>query len=198
MADDGVVGARATIRKPRADAARNRQRLIEVAKRAFAEKGPSVSLEEIARIAGVGIGTLYRHFPTRDVLIEQVYRHESGTLAAAAERLAVEHPPAEALRQWMRLFVDYMATKLIIAEALAAMVGEPAEFCARSGTQIIDAINTLARRADESGEIRLTVEPLDLLRAVVGVANISAGPGWEENARRLVDILIDGMRVARD
>ncbi|MBS7812129.1 TetR/AcrR family transcriptional regulator [Roseococcus pinisoli] len=191
MADD----AEEMGRKPRADAQRNRGRLLAAAKQAFAEKGVGVSLEEIARTAGLGIGTLYRHFPTRDALVEEVYRHETSQLATAAERLAAELPPVEALREWMLLFVDYLATKLIMAEALGAMVSGREELHAASGTMIKAAIATLAERAAESGAIRLSIAPLDLLRAVFGVSNASAGPGWEENAKRLVDILIAGMRV---
>ena len=165
--------------------------------RAFADKGPAVSLDEIARAAGVGIGTLYRHFPTRDALVEQVYRNATHQLATAAEHLAAEHSPVDALRHWMRLFVDYLATKRIMAEALDAMGGGTTELYAASGTQVKTAIATLAGRAEKSGDIRLTVEPLDLLRAIVGVANISQGPGWEESAKHLIDILIAGMRVSK-
>src|SRR4030081_758490 len=104
-------GKAATARKPRADAQRNRIRLLETAKAAFAEKGPGASLDEIARTAGVGAGTLYRHFPTRDALIEAVYRNETEQLVAAATRLADTHPPMTALREWLLSFVDYVATK---------------------------------------------------------------------------------------
>src|SRR5580658_7642845 len=104
-------------RKPRADAMRNREHLLEIAKLAFADAGADVSLEEIARRAGVGIGTLYRHFPTRGAVVEAVYRREVRQLASAAERLLAEGPPGEALHQWMRLFVDYIATKKVIASA---------------------------------------------------------------------------------
>src|ERR1700734_4023728 len=99
------------VRKPRADAERNRVRLLETAKAAFAEKGSGASLDEIARTAGVGAGTLYRHFPTRDALIEAVYRNENEQIVAAADRLAKTHPPVMALRDWLLLFVDYIATK---------------------------------------------------------------------------------------
>jgi len=188
-------GAKGAGRKPRADAQRNREHLLAAAKKAFAEKGATVSLEEIARAAGVGIATLYRHFPTRDALVEQVYRSETEQLATAAERLAAELPPVEALRQWMRLFVGYLATKHIMADALGTLVGGAADLYAVSGTMIKTTITTLAQRAAESGAIRLDIDPLDLLRAIGGITYIAAEPGWEENARRLVDILIAGMQA---
>ena len=182
-------------RKPRADAERNRLRLLEAAKTVFAEKGADASLEEIARAAGVGIGTLYRHFPTRDALVEQVYRSESTQLAQAAADLARTHPPVEALRLWMRLFVDYLATKQIMSEALNAMVCGPAELYAESGPQLKGALADLAGRAVASGAIRLEVDPLDMLRALVGVAQPEAGNAGRENAKRLVDMMIAGARV---
>src|ERR1700710_2006963 len=111
------------VRKPRADAERNRARLLETAKAAFAEKGSGASLDEIARIAGVGAGTLYRHFPTRDALVAAVYRNETEQLVAAADRLAETHPPVAALREWLLLFVDYMATKHGMSEVLNSIVG---------------------------------------------------------------------------
>ena len=183
-----------TARKPRTDAQRNRLRLLETARTVFADKGAEASLDEIARAAGVGIGTLYRHFPTRDALVEEVYRNASQQMADAATALAEAHPPVEALRQWLRLFVDHLATKRMMAEALNALVGAKSELYATSGAQVKAAVALLVDRAVATGEIQLSMEPLDLLRALAGIANIGSGPGWEENARRLVDILIAGMR----
>ncbi|MDO7844567.1 TetR/AcrR family transcriptional regulator [Sphingomonas immobilis] len=177
-------------RKPRADAARNRQRLLDAAKQAFADKGPAASLEEIARVAGVGIGTLYRHFPTRDALVEQVYRSETTQLADAATRLGAEHPPVEALRAWLRLFVEYLAAKRIIGAALQTTAGGTTELYAASGAAMTQAIGGLIGRAVASGAIHVDIEPLELLRAIAGVANVS-----DENAMRLIDILIAGMLV---
>ena len=182
-------------RKPRADAARNRERLLDTAKTVFAKKGPAASLDEIAKAAGVGIGTLYRHFPTRDALVEQVYRHETTQLAEAVDRLSAIHPPVEALRQWMFLFIDYFTTKQIMAQALNAMAGGPAALYAVTTVLLTNAVTTLAERAVASGEIRLTLEPMDLLRAIAGVGHVNPGPGWEDRAKQLVDILIAGMRV---
>jgi AcrR family transcriptional regulator len=179
----------------RADARRNRDRLIEVAKAMFSEGGVDTGLEAIAKATGVGIGTLYRHFPTRDALIESVYRNETQNLAEAAHRFADTMPPVEALRAWLRLFVDHIATKQILSPALASMVGGPSELYAESGAMVKAAIAFLVVRAVASGAIRLDIDPLDLLRALAGVAGISSAPGWEESAKRLVDILIAGVRI---
>jgi AcrR family transcriptional regulator len=186
---------RDSTRPLRADARRNRDRVIEVAKAMFSEGGADTSLEAIAKGAGVGIGTLYRHFPTRDTLIESVYRNETQNLAQAARRFAETLPPVEALRAWLRLFVDHIATKQVMSPALASMVGGPSEFYAESGAMVKTAIALLVDRAVASGAIRLDIDPLDLLRALAGVAGISSAPGWEESAKRLVDILIAGVRI---
>jgi AcrR family transcriptional regulator len=182
-------------RKPRADAERNRLRLLETAKRAFAATGPDVSLEDIAQAAGVGIGTLYRHFPNRDALIAAVYRKETEQLVQAARRLAEGSPPVAALREWMLVFIDYIATKQGMYPALNSLAAGTSDLYAASGTQIRESIEMLARRAVASGEIRLDIDPLDLLRAVAAVANVSAGASWKAAATRLVDILIAGLKI---
>jgi AcrR family transcriptional regulator len=181
-------------RKPRADAQRNRDRLLEAAKVAFTRAGPDINLDELAKEAGLGVGTLYRHFPTRDALIEAVYRNEVQTLAEAATTLAATQAPLDALRGWMRLFVDYIATKHLIAPALNAIVGGPSQLFATTGEQMKVAIRSLVSRAVASGDIRPDLDPFDLLRALVGVANVAASPDWEASAKRLVDILIAGSR----
>jgi len=181
-------------RKPRTDAQRNRERILEVAKEAFTRYGASTSLDDIAKHAGVGAGTLYRHFPTRDALLEAVYRTEVEKLAAAERKFAQAMPPIAALRAWMLLFVDYIATKQIIAPALNTLVGGPSKVFEASGAQIKEAIHALVKRAIKSGDIRPDLDPLDLLRALVGVSNVASGPDWPQSARRLVDILILGSR----
>ena len=191
MVDEGEP---AEVRKPRADAQRNRIRLLETAKAAFAEKGSGASLDEIARTAGVGAGTLYRHFPTRDALIEAVYRNETEQLVAAATRLAETHPPMTALREWLLLFVDYMATKHGMYAALNSIVGGTSELYSASTEQMKRAIGKLIDRAVASGDIRLDLDPLDLLRALAGVANLSSGPVGKQAAKRMVDILIAGVQ----
>ena len=183
-------------RKPRADGQRNRERLMQAAKAAFADIGPEVSLDEIARRAGVGIGTLYRHFPTRDAMVEAVYRREVQQLADAATRLSDTLPPGEALHEWMRLFVDYIATKKVIGSALGSVVGGVSELYMASGLLIIGAINDLVARASASGDIRADVDPNDVLRGLVGFTYGNSDPAWEASALRLIDILMDGLRPA--
>jgi AcrR family transcriptional regulator len=183
-----------TGRKPRADALRNRDRLLEAAKASFAAAGAEVSLDEIARRAGVGIGTLYRHFPTREAIVEAVYRREVEQLADAANRLTRSLPPGEALHAWMRLFVDYVATKRVIAPALKAMVGGASELYASSGARITEAMGLMVEHAKAAGDIRGDADPADLLRALAGFTHFNAGADWEASARRLIDILMDGLR----
>jgi AcrR family transcriptional regulator len=185
---------KAVARKRRTDALLNRERILDVAKKAFSRSGPNASLDDIAREAGVGPGTLYRHFPARDALIEAVYRTEVEKLAAAERRLAAGRSPIEALRAWMLLFVDYIATKQIIAPALNAYVGGPSKLYEGSRAQIQGAIDALVKRAIENGDIRRDLDPFDLLRALIGVSNVASGPDWQQSARRLVDILISGSR----
>jgi AcrR family transcriptional regulator len=181
-------------RKPRTDAQRNRERILEVAKEAFTRSGANASLDEIAKEASVGAGTLYRHFPTRDALIEAVYRTEVEKLAAAERKFAAAMSPVEALRAWMLLFVDYIATKHIIAPALNACVGGVSKLYEGSRAQIQGAIDSLVNRAIKSGDIRKDLDPFDLLRALIGVSNVASTPDWQQSARRLVDILIIGSR----
>lgn len=183
-------------RKPRADAQRNRERILEVAKDSFTRFGAEASLDEIAKQAQVGAGTLYRHFPTRDALIEAVYRSEVEKLAATADRFAGEMRPVEALRAWMLLFVDHIAAKQIIAPALNSLVGGPSKLYETSHGPIRTAVEELVKRAIKNGDIRSDLEPFDLLRALIGVSHIATGPDWQRSARRLVDILIKGCHPA--
>ena len=183
-------------RRPRSDARRNRERILEVAKAAFTDHGADASLDEIAKQAGVGAGTLYRHFPTRDALIEGVYRNEVEKLAAAAGRFAETMPPVEALRAWMLLLVDYIAAKHIIAPALNSVVGGPSRLYEGSRSLIQGAIDELVKRAKKSGDLRKDLDASDLLRALIGVSHVGFGPDWQQSARRLVEILIAGSRRA--
>lgn len=192
MVDKGEITA---VRRPRADAERNRLRLLKVAKDVFAEKGSGASLDEIARTAGVGPGTLYRHFPTRDALVAAVYRNETEQLIAAADRLAELHPPVMALREWLLLFVDYIAAKHGMSELLNSIAGGTSALYSSSSAQLKQVNATLVERAVATGEISLSLDPLDLLRAIAGVANIGQGAGGEQAARQLVDILIAGVRT---
>jgi AcrR family transcriptional regulator len=184
-------------RKTRTDAQRNRERILEVAKQAFARSGANTSLDDVARQAGVGAGTLYRHFPTRDALLEAVYHTEVAKLAAAARELSAKLAPVEALRAWMLLFVDYIAEKHIIAPALNAFAGGPSKLYDSSRAQITEAIEALVERAIQSGDIRKDLKAFDLLRALIGVSNVASAPDWQQSAKRLVDILILGSRPVR-
>src|SRR5437899_1160410 len=181
-------------RKPRTDAQRNRERILEVAKLAFTRCGGNASLDDIAKEAGVGAGTLYRHFPTRDALIEAVYRTEVEKLAAAERKFAETMAPIDALRAWMLLFIDYIEAKHIIAPALNTFVGGASKLYEGSRAQIQGAIDALVKRAIKSGDIRKDIEPFDLLRALIGVSSVSSSPDWQQSAKRLVDILIIGSR----
>jgi AcrR family transcriptional regulator len=184
-------------RKPRADAQRNRQRILQVAKEAFAVAGANASLDDIAKEAGVGPGTLYRHFPTRGELIKAVYRNELERLAKAEQELSAKLPPVEALRAWLLLFVDAIAAKQIIAPALNTLVGDPKKVFESSYARIQEALRALVKRAVRSGDIRKDLDPTDLLRALVGVSHMASDPGWQQSAIRLVDILITGSRPVK-
>jgi len=179
-------------RKPRADAQRNRELILEAAKDVFTRDGALASLDEIARQAGIGPGTLYRHFPTRDALIEAVYRGEVEKLAAAGPRFAATLPPLEALRAWMLLFIDHVAGKMLIVPAMDTVAGGSSRLIMGSRNLIRAAFAALVERAIASGDLRHDTDPNDLIRALVGIFHTTYEPGWEQTARRLVDILIAG------
>jgi AcrR family transcriptional regulator len=184
-------------RKPRADAQRNREHILEVAKQAFTRSGADTGLDDIAKQAGVGPGTLYRHFPTREELLKAVYRNELENLATAEEKFAETMPPVEALRAWLLMFVDAVAAKQIIAPALNMLVGDHKKVFEASYAQIHEALRRLVKRAVKSGDIRKDLDPVDLLRALIGVANVASSPDWQQSARRLVDILLSGSRAIK-
>jgi AcrR family transcriptional regulator len=181
-------------RRPRADAKRNRERILEVAKEVFTRFGATASLDDIARRSGIGSGTLYRHFPTRDALIEAVYRSEVEKLADAGPRFAATLPPLEALRAWMLLFIDHVAGKMLIVPAMETVAGGSSRLIMGSRDLIRGAFAALAQSAIASGDLRPDTDPNDLIRALVGIFHTTYEPGWEQAARRLVDILIAGSR----
>ena len=185
------------VRKPRADAQRNRQRILDVAKEAFARHGANTSLDDIAKQAGVGPGTLYRHFPTREELLQAVYRAELEKLAEAEQKFSQTMAATDALRAWLLLFVDAIAAKQLIAPALNTLLGDPKKVFETSYAKMHQAIRALVKRGVESGEIRSDLDPVDLLRALIGVSNVASAPDWQPSARRLVDILIAGSRPAK-
>ena len=180
------------VRKPRADAQRNRKRILEVAKEAFTRDGAAASLDDIARRTGIGPGTLYSHFPTRDHLIEAVYRSEVEKLAAAERHFAATMPPLEALRAWMLLFIEHVSTKTLIIPAMDTVAGGSMRLIESSRSLIHTAFVASVRRAIASGDLRSDTDPNDFVRALVGIFHTTALPGWEPSARRLVDILIAG------
>jgi AcrR family transcriptional regulator len=183
-----------TARKPRADAQRNRQRILEVAKQVFTRRGAEATMDDIANRARIGPGTLYRHFPTRDDLLAAVYISEVEKLAEAQRKFSAELPPVEALRAWMLIFIDYIAAKRIIAPALNAMTGGPSRVFQQTSRLMEEAAHALASRAVTSGDLRPDVDPMDMLRAIYGVSSAGSADDWPAKARRFVDILIQGSR----
>lgn len=181
-------------RRIRADAQRNRERILKVAKQVFTRDGPAASLDDIARQAGIGPGTLYRHFPTREALIEAVYQSEVEKLAAAEQRLAETMPPLEALRAWMLLFIEHVSEKKLILPAMDTVSGGSTRLIEGSRSLIHAAFIRSVKRAIASGDLRGDTDPDDFVRALVGVFHTTAFPGWEQSARRIVDILIAGSR----
>ncbi|ADV80892.1 TetR/AcrR family transcriptional regulator [Terriglobus saanensis] len=181
-------------RKPRSDAQRNRERILDVAKQVFTLRGADASMDEIAKRAKIGPGTLYRHFPTRDDLLATVYLAEVEKLAEAQRRFSAELPPIEALRAWMQVFIDYIAAKRIIAPALNAMAGGPSKVYQQSTRMMEEAANALGARAVASGDLRADVAAMDLLRAVYGLSTGGGAEDWPARARTFVDILLQGSR----
>ncbi|WP_043829963.1 TetR/AcrR family transcriptional regulator [Muricoccus aerilatus] len=184
-------------RRPRADAVRNRERVLEAAKAVFSEGGTETGLEAVARRAGVGIGTLYRHFPTREALYEAVYRREVEQLTELARQFAAEMRPLDGLRRWIEALVDFVATKKGMVSALALAAHKPPELMAYTSSQLHEAIGTLLRPAADAGAVRHDVSPEDLLRTVIGICYMQDGPGWQGQVMRLLDIFLDGLRLVR-
>ena len=188
----------APVRKLRADAIRNRERVLEAAKAVFSAGGPEASLEAVARKAGVGIGTLYRHFPTREALFEAVYRREVQQLSELAEALKSEADPVDALRRWLRSNVEFVATKKGMSAALALAVQSSSELTAFSFDRLSKAVGALLDRAVAAGEIRADISPEDVLRALVGMCYLHDQPGWQNSVVRLLDVFVDGLRLRGD
>lgn len=182
-------------RKPRADSLRNRDLLLTAAKTAFTETGAEAPLEDIARRAGVGIGTLYRHFPTREALVAAVYAREIEQLAASADALLAKGPAGEALDAWLNLLIDYMATKRVIAPALRADPGEGSRLYANSGGTILATLQKLTEAAHAAGDIRADIGFEDILRMMSGLSVGYEQPGWDAGARRLLSVMMAGLRA---
>jgi AcrR family transcriptional regulator len=198
VTDDTGENSAKTMRKPRTDAVRNHERVLEAAKAVFNAGGPNASLEAVARHAGVGIGTLYRHFPTREALFEAVYRREVEYLAELAEQLRAEASPVEALRRWLRSNVAFVATKKGMAAALALATHGSSELSAYALRRLSGAARGLLDRAAAAGELRSDISPEDLLRALIGMCMMYDQPGWQASVLRMVDVFVDGLCVQRD
>lgn len=180
--------------KCRADARRNRERLLAAAAAAFGgSDGSPVPLEAIARDAGVGIGTLYRHFPNREALVEAVYRAELGDVAAVAEQLLTRHPPKVALRRWMDRYAGFVAAKRGMAESLRAMVESGAVTTNETRESITGAVDLLLRAGADDGSLRADVQADDVVSSLVGIFLTSASP---EQTGRLLDLLVAGVVAA--
>jgi AcrR family transcriptional regulator len=179
----------------RADALRNREKLVEAAGKAFAEYGIETSLEEIAARAQVGIGTLYRHFPTREHLVEVVYGHEVEALCRAAEDLARKYPPDKALAAWMQRFVDYIAAKRGMANSLKLLIASNSDLFAATSGKIPAALQQLVDTAIAQGAIRSDIDSSDVLHALSGIYSLPQTPDWRERSRRLITLLMDGLKA---
>jgi AcrR family transcriptional regulator len=181
-------------RQPRADASRNRERLIAAATQVFGAGAPQASLGAVARAAGVGIGTLYRHFPTREALFEAVYRREVDQLGELAEQLAKEAAPLDAVRRWLHANVRLMATKRGMVEALQLIAYGSSELKAYSFTRLTAALALLLERGVSAGEVRPDVTAEDLLRTVIGIFYADSSAHWQASALRIIDVFVDGLR----
>jgi len=181
-------------RAQRADACRNRDRLLDMAAEAFANCGIDASLENIAKCAGVGIGTLYRHFPNRDALVEAVYRHNVDLLCDGADELRATLPPDEALAEWMRRFVGYVASKKGLANYLKSVVSADSDLFVSTHTRVQQTIGDLVQAAADAGTIRSGVEGMDLLRALSGVCLMSDHVGESGHGATVAELLMDGLR----
>ena len=181
-------------KRPRADAERNRARLLEAAKEAFASGSTPVTLEQVARDAGVGIGTLYRHFPTREALVEALYRKELADLCAAADGLLATRSPERALRAWMDLFADYVAAKREMAETLRAVFAAGTVTVSGAREELTVAVATMLDAGVADGTLRDDVRPEDVVAMVVGAFTATSLAGGQEQRARMFDLLVDAVR----
>jgi AcrR family transcriptional regulator len=182
-----------TSRPLRADAQRNRDKLVAAATDAFAEVGDEVALETVAARAGVGIGTLYRHFPNRDALVVAAYRNEVDALCAAAADLITAQPADQALRAWAERFADYIATKRAMGDALRTAAGSDSPLFAETKARIVGALRLLLDAGAASGTLRADVDPTDIMRLIHGIWYLPDGPEWRTDVGRMLDLVIDGL-----
>ena len=185
------------VKRPRADAERNRARLLDAAKAAFSSghsSGQAPTLEQIARAAEVGIGTLYRHFPTREALVEALYRKELADLCAAAAELLKSHAPEQALRAWMDLFADYVAAKQEMADALRAVFAAGSVTVSQAREELTVAVRTILDAGVADGTLRDDVRPEDVVAMIVGAFTATSLAGGQEQRGRMFDLLTDAVR----
>jgi AcrR family transcriptional regulator len=193
--DRGHEGIVTTVtRQPRADAVRNREKLQHAAVEEFAEHGQDCPLEAIASRAGVGIGTLYRHFPNRDALVVAAYQNEVDALCAAASELLATHPPDEALRVWAERFTDYLATKRAMGEALRSAMASNAPLFAETRQRLHAALRLLLDAGARAGVLRGDAQPEDVMRVVSAIWDLPDGPTWREDVSRMLGLVFDGLR----
>ena len=189
-----TVNVNASGRPLRADAQRNRDKLLSAATAAFAEDGEDVALETVAARAGVGIGTLYRHFPSRDALIVAAYHHEVDALCAAAEDLLGSQPADEALRAGAERFADYIAAKRSIANALRTAVASDSPLVADTRERILGALGLLLDAGVAAGTLRADADPEDVMRVIHAIWYLPGGPEWRDDVGRMLGLVIDGLR----
>jgi len=183
-----------TLRPLRSDAQRNRDKLLTAATGAFAEEGEGVALEAVAARAGVGIGTLYRHFPSRDALVVAAYQHEVASLCAAAADLVGSQPADAALRAWAERFADYVATKRSMGGALRTAVSSDSPLFAETRARILGALRLLLDAGATDGSLRADVDPEDVMRVINASWFLPDGPQWRDTVGRMLDLVIDGLR----
>jgi AcrR family transcriptional regulator len=182
-------------KRPRADAERNRARLLDAARAAFASGQDTVTLDQIARDAGVGIGTLYRHFPTREALVEALYRKELGDLCASAADLLRTHSPDQALRAWMTGFADYVTAKREMADAIRAVFASGAVTVSQAREELAAAVRIILDAGVADGTLRAGVRPQDVVAMIVGIFTATSAAGGRGQLERMFDLLMDAVRV---
>jgi AcrR family transcriptional regulator len=184
----------ADARALRADASRNRDTLLAAATRAFATADSELSMRQIAREAGVGIATLYRHFPTREALVDAVYHDQVERLTVGARELLAELPPAEAMRRWMDLFGDWLMTKHGMIGTLRAMIESGEIALAQTRAELLDVISTILDAGRTAGELRADVTAEDIAASLIGIFTVVGKPSQRGQADRLLNLLMDGLR----
>jgi AcrR family transcriptional regulator len=181
-------------RAPRADAARNRDTLLAAATRAYASAETEPSMRAIAREAGVGIATLYRHFPTRESLVDAVYHDQVERLTAGARDLLGQGPPSAAMRRWMDLFGDWLMTKHGMTDTLLAMIDSGEIALAQTRAELLGVITTILDAGAAAGDLRADVSAEDIASSLIGIFTVAGKPGQRAQADRLLDLLMDGLR----